>query len=588
MGLLAAAGIAALGAGVSAYGTAEAQSDQNRTNKAQAATQSAQSFNNYLAQRGISIQQIAAANPRLQTEWQRVNSSGQYQGGFDQWIYEHLRANPNDPAWEQINSGSAGAANVNLPNWASINGQPAEKALYDQLIGLSQSPTQLASAPESYASAANIASFLTANPQVRTDLTAYLTQGGDTRSVEQWLHDDALAGDQNFQGQLQRHAEASITAQRDTQPALTPDMQRLQGLSSGLSGQLLDGTILNERLTGLQPALDARTAAADLGFARNAEMRAGSEGVMTAQEAAAQATYAANVEKLASLLGIRTDAAQAIYDASTKGADEVYGAQLLTADAYGQSAEQAAARAIAQQNATRARQGFTGTSSGADLLRARTLYDALQQGALVRTGAGETLAKSKAGAGVGLATTTGQAQEADALAQLQAALGLADQLGTARVGNATRQAGILETDVKIGQENATFQNAMDKLNALLQGRSQQLAGINLPYELGSNSLNLQTQEAGSKYAEIDALLKRLQGFQTGQVQQPQVATPNISSVMNAAHGAGGAISAFGSAYGNDTGNQELLDAIKKLNSGGSGTKTPSFTGNMTDGYVVKY
>lgn len=749
------------------------------------------------AQQGANAAAATAADKKSQFDWD---------------AYLLTRGVINDGSPPGVMPTNPKYVNTSLPLGSTIDGLPSEQVLFNRALTLSKTPKELASDPSAYASADNISSFLSANPQVRTDLEKYLKDGGDTRTVEKWLSDDATQdATGNFSQQLQSFAASAIQAQRAaTTPTVAPGITALQPLSTGLATNLLDGSLLRDRLAALQPALDARTAAANLQTARNTEMRTGSTNILNSQltgltdvkgvretaandtytaqidslakllgvrqdqakaifdanvagskgilgsevtgagniqtasenaaksaydanidglanllgvrrdqaqaiydanvagsksvlstdlagvagiqgasETAAQGSYDANIAKLADVLGVRTDAAKAIYDASTKGNQDIYGAQLLSADVYGQSAEQAANRAIASQNANRARQGFSGTSSGADLLKARTLYGALQQGASARTAAGETLARGNANAGVGLATTQGQAQEQDALQKLQAALQLAQSMGlakvtgatgtatansadanrvssagtnlattqgqaseqdalqkllaavnlaqqqgaarvtgatsvanattndatrqaaagtglattqgaaaeqdalqqlqaalalyqqlgtartdaatgaaTAKTNDATRQATILDSDAGIAKENATFQNAMDKLNAILGGQQQQLAGINLPYELGGADLSLKTQETNAKYSELDALIKRLMAFSTPN-NPSSLTTAPVGSVINSGQVAGSALTSLAT-------NQSLLSALGKLG-GGSSVDTTNFT-----------
>lgn len=399
----------------------------------------------------------------------------------------------------------------------------------------------------------------------------------------------------------------------------------------------LSGTALNTDLSGIQSILDARKAGAgDILTAATT----GAGGVRDAANTAAQGIYDANVAKLADLLGVRKEAAQAIYDAAnqgaagvrdarTTGAKGIYDAESLQADSYGQTARQAVDRIMAQNAATRERQGFAGPSSGSQIVDARLLAGALQQGAGARAQAGVNFAGRLSDAGVGYATDTGtagtnratqigQSNEQDAAAKLNAAVSLAQSLGLAgtnyattlgtagntfattnanaseqnaiaqlqaKAADAQRRLGYLTSDADIAKANADLANATDALNAITANQNRQVSNVTLPYTLAGSDLALKGALTDQQYTDLDALLKRINSFATNPASGPALTTGTINSVLNGSQIAGGAISGIGSAIGNYSSNSSLTDLIKAINSSSNTGANTTAIANPT-GYVT--
>jgi hypothetical protein len=403
-----------------------------------------------------------------------------------------------------------------------------------------------------------------------------------------------------------------------------------------LEQQGLSGTLRDTELTELSKVLASRTAGA--GGIYDATVQ-GAGGVRDAATQAAQREHDVNVSKLAELLGVRREAAEQIYSATTRGATGVrdarttgargiYDAELLSADTYAQSNEQALARMLAQQQATRRRQGFGGGSSGSDLTRARTTADYIQKGAGARAQAGVGYAGriSDAGVGyatdvgradVGRATTVGQASEADSAAKLAAAVALARQIGatntnyaanvgnagvtragtlasageadaigrlTAQVDDARRRLGYLTSDADIATARAQEKNALDQLNALIADQNRRTGSIGLPFQLGGADLNLRQGAIDSQYADINALLRQLQAFSTTPASGPSITTPQPGSVLSPGQIVGGALSGLGSAIGTYGNNNDLMAAIAAFGRPNPAAPTaPTNTGNYLTG-----
>ena len=397
----------------------------------------------------------------------------------------------------------------------------------------------------------------------------------------------------------------------------------------------LSGILKNTELGELGRVLGARTGGAEEIYKATIS---GAAGVRDAGTAAANAEHAAAVDKLQALLGVRREAAEAIYAASVEGAtglktaretgaQGLYGAELTAADTYAESSQAALDRLLAQQSANRRRQGFGGGSSGSDLTQTRLTAEYLQKGAGARAGAGINLAgrMSEAGigyatdvgqAGVGKATTVGQANEANANARLQAAVQLARQLGQTNVGYATaagnagvgkattvasaveadaigrltaivddarRRMSYLTSDADIAVAKADEQNALDRLNALIADQNRRTGSVGLPFQLAGMDLDLKTDINDQKYAELDALLKRINQFGGGQEaggSTVTIATPG--AVTNTGQIIGAGLSGLGSAIGTYSQNQSYADLLKAI---GSASGSAGGAAGSSNGYA---
>lgn len=498
-----------VGGAVSANGAKKSQQQANATNERLADEKNAFDWNSYLLQRGI-------------------NAGGTAQPG-------------------EIPVGGT-AVNTSLPIWATINGQPAEQALLNKLFqtsglvaptgtgGLSAQPKLDASGV--LGSDAALQEYYNSNPAFAAEYNRHMgwiaqnSPGTDRRSPLQWLRDgirDDPTGAQALQSYVAQKNQAiddAIAAaqsegetQSESTTSLDPAYLDLQRKAYASVNDLFDGRYLDQQLAALAPILSARTQAAQ------------------------------------DIYGAQNDAATSLYDATKAGANSIYDADLLQADTYQQSAQQALTRILNQNSANRARQGFVGSGSGDALTRARLMADYTQQGAGVRAGAGQSLAQRIAGADRELA-------------------GLK---GGAGVTRATSLGG------------ANEQDAISRLALLTDDIGRRLSGVGLPGALANNDLSIRQANASGAYADIDALLSRLNGFKTSGTPSSLV-TPNIQPVINSGQVAGGAISSLASAFGSYANNQQLLGAINGLNkqpsptswssNGGGSLASPSSGANL--------
>lgn len=550
------------GASISASGTEEAQQLANQQAAANAAAQSSQAFSNYLSSRGINIQQLASSNPNVMAQFQASGS-----GNFNDFIYNYLNANPQDPLWAEIANPSAGQSqNTTLPAYAEINGQAAQPALAGAATGVfsdQQASTQAATAAAWAAQ--------------RPDLQANWNSSPGYQQAYGTFQNYVLA---DYQGNATPAQQAQINAQvtaaanplAPTAATLAPQVNS----ANQVVGNLLNGTTLAQQQAALEPAEQANaTAASDLALQQQQQQTAntginqaqlsgiaqllatntagaqgiygattaGAQGINTAtlqglanllgtqtagagavegatagaaggvqqaQIGAAQGISQADLQGIANLLGVSTQAAAQIFNASQAGAQGIYGSQLTQADTYAQSAQQALQQALAAQQADRMRQGFVGSSSGSNLERAQLMATALQSGAGARAQAGVNLQQALAQAGITQATSTGAAQQTSAQQQLQDAINLATATGAANTGYATN----------VGNAQITQAQAVAAAQAA-EAQGQLQSGVNLATMLGgAGTQQAQTLAQANEQASAAQLAANTQLAQANSLLLP--------------------------------------------------------------------
>jgi hypothetical protein len=549
---IAAAAISAIGSGVAANATKNAQNKANDTAAKQAADAQAAQWNQYLLSRGI------------------------------------------NPGMLGVPGAAGSAVNTILPLGANINGIPAEQLILQNLFGRSG---LVPAAPEEFTSDANIEAFLQANPDVLQQITDNMAGSDDTRSPAQWLKDhvsqtEAQAGGGTFTDSLKNFA------QQAAQQAATGGAGNIpQGVTDANAAALAsinkvyNGGFLEDELNALKGITDARTALANTGYARNAELRGGIDDVLKTRLGAAQDILGTQLGGLDAVLGSRRGAANDILGTELSalanlrgvgeaGAQGIYGAELTGADTYENAVKQAVSRSLEQNKASRALRGFSGDSSGDALLRARTLAGGYQQagGARAQAGinlqkllsdvrrqeaAGQLTSRSKS------ATSLGDASVQDALARLAANTGFATTKGSANELASLGRAGILDSDVERAIAGANLQNAGDNATLIGSNITRQLGSTGLANSLFGQQLNLQNQAAGAKYADINALLGPLGFLRQQQPATPGVIQPNIQPTINSGQIFGSGLSAVGSSLSNYFNNKSLIDALNKGNGQGN-------------------
>lgn len=498
--ILAAGGMGLAGSLISGLGTASAQRAANRTNAQIAQNAQDAQWQQYLLQRGINpgisgipgTTDLTARYPELQAEYQRVQRMGDRRS-FDQWLQDHIAANPNSYIAQEFAAGGGNVANTNLPLWATINGAPAEQALFNTIIARGGIGQQIdLSNPANYTNQRTTAAFLAANPTVAAELETMLQASGDTRGAAQWLADHVReTGDENFTGQLRAFAESqnAAAAQQQAQASDIPaEYRAIIDQSRNAIGRIYDGGYLQEELDALSPALAARLRLGEIAAQRNEELRG-----------------------------------------KTKG---IYDAELLQADTYGDAALQAVNRVLAQQGARNAVRGFSGGSSGDDLLAARTLAPAIQAGAGARAAAGTNYT--------------------------------------------TRLAQILDADAARVTADAEIQNALDRLRLTSGDIDRRLSNVGRAGELYGQEIGLKNLTYDQQFRDIDATLRRIGALNTGgQVTPPAPVIPQVGSVVNAGQIAGSLLSNAGSMGMDYFTNKSLIDALNKQGVGAAPVATPA-------------
>jgi len=388
-----------------------------------------------------------------------------------------------------------GYVNTQLPLWATIGGQPAEQSLFNSIIATGLGGAINTNDPNSFASINQVKEYLAANPEDAAGIQAMLTETGDARDPAQWLHDHVLAsatnegGENNFTPKLKAFAEKTNAANGNAS-AIPTEWQSLLDASRNAVGNIYNGQYLDSELSALAPALEARLRLGDLAMQRNTELR---------------------------------DKTKSIYDAD-----------LLRADTYSQAAMEAVNRAMAEQGAKRALQGYSGGSSMDDLTRARTLATGYQQGAGARAQAG--------------------------------------------VDYATRLASILDADAAQVGENARVQNALDRLSLITSDNNRRIGNVGTAGSLYSQQVSLENLANDQKFRDLDATLKRLGSLNTGGAVQPaSYVAPQVSPVLTSGQIAGSAISSLAGMGMDYFSNQALIKALNGSSAmkGGLMSTTPA-------------
>jgi hypothetical protein len=494
-------GAAAIGGAISLGGsliagnaTKKAQQAANTANAKIASDTNAQNWNQYLLQRGV--------NP----------------GGI---------------------AGVSGS-NVNtvLPLGFTLGGQPAEQAIFDQIMKAGQGAAQFDD-PNYTFSDENISSFFEAHPEVQSDLSTMLSESGDKRSVPQWLRDNAAAGDTNFTNQLKQHSNiAKDTYTQSLQ--LPPQYQKLLQYGPETLDALYGGEYLRNQ-QGYQGQInDARTALAGTVQQRINELRTKYGELNQGQ--------LSDIDKI---LAARTQGSQGIYDAT-----------LTQADTYANAVKQATADELQRQQAQRALQGFIGEGSGDALMRARTL-----------AGGYQAAAGARAQAGVDQAGRLYGINDADATSRFGVNSEYMKALTT-----------FLDADARAAEGQANLENQTDNASVYSNDVATRLANLGVGGQLVTQRQGIESAQAAKPYEGINQMLSALNFFRNTP-STPGTVSPTYSQPINSGQIAGGAISSVGTGLANYYQNKSLTDAIKGLGNTGSSTGyyTPGgYTGVQTD------
>jgi hypothetical protein len=482
-------GVASIGGSLlQADATRDAQKAANLANERAAARASTDNFTNYLISRGINpgLSGIpgtsAALEPfmaDLQAEFNRVKSTGLDKRTFQQWLSDFLRENPSsEPARALENT----SVNTTLPLGFTINEKPAEKTLYETLIGLSpqfNDPTNISV----FAGRENVERFLAANPNDAAEIAAMLAENGDPRSPVEWTMAhirETEKGNGEFSTLLREFATGENAAIIE-RAAVPEGISNLQDQAETFAGGLFDGSALERELAALLPVEEARLALAEIERDRLIEQRERSadilntesagledllrtrlggadeimgaerdaagrllgartstaEGLFGARNLTAEELFAAEELAARDLFGVRGTAAERQFDSLESGARGIYDADLNAAAIYDEATQLAVQDAIGRLDAQRARQGFAGGGSGDDLMRARVLAEGFNKSAGQRGEAGQSLAQRLAAAGAGRATDLGFADVEQSMSLGNSGVSRAGLLGDSRIGRAT-------------------------------------------------------------------------------------------------------------------------------------------------------
>lgn len=423
----------------------------------------------------------------------------------------------------------AGNVNTVLPIGFTINGAPAEQALMNRIFSVGNTGAKY-DEPGYATSGTNINSFLAANPQVRTDLEKMLdpANGGDGRTVEQWLHDDAEAGDPNFLQQLTNHANASkqVAVQQQQSVTLPPQYQKLLDYGPQTLDQLYGGGFLAQQQAAQGGINDARLKLAG-----------------TVQQGIDEQRL-----KFGDLNAGQLSGLDRILSTNTAGSKGIYDASMLSADTYANAVKQATSDELQRQMAQRAIKGFTGEGSGDNLLRARTLAAGYQAAGGARAAAGVDQAKRLYDIG-----------NTDATGRFNVNSDYLKALST-----------LLNSNGTAANASALLQNNTDNAAIINNDLSTRLGTMGQAGQLVTQKLGIDQQLAGAQYNDINALLQSLGFFKQNQPATPGTTAPTYQTPVNNGQIIGAGISAGASGLSNYYQNQSLINALKGVGSNSGG------------------
>lgn len=350
------------------------------------------------------------SEPAFANEYARIRANGEQRSAAE-WMYDHITASPGDMekfrAMAESPTTAAGTEaapvtttmpleqdllNTALPGLLSdVEGDAARRALAAQLAGQATGATQQA-------------------------ISALSPEENAARLLAEYAQADATGG---------RIAESAATSAADQLKALQASIAAMQG---NLTGDLAArAAALQQQIATLTANLDTLDASQKATLATQiAANQQNLEQQITAQRTAL-------TEQMNALRGAadaqsqaRAAALQQEVDALTAAQAPLAKARLDSAGALATAVNQGLQSTADQLTATRAKQGYLGSSSFDDAALARASIDARQKAAQAMGGARELNAQDLASIGVHGATE---------------GRSIADQLAAARAGIATEEAG---------------------------------------------------------------------------------------------------------------------------------------------------
>lgn len=407
-----------------------------------------------------------------------------------------------------------------------------------------------------------MAQFLTDNPDVQAEFDRQRAAGWTKgMGFDQWLQ-AAVAASPELAARMSKYTVNTILpawAKLDGKMAEQGIYDRLidasgqpvaelpQSVKDMIAGSyktgqgIYNGDTLSTELNALDPVLQSRTELAALEEARNRELRAKYGDINTTELAGLKDIY-----------DTRTGGADAIYNTAVSGLKGIYDTEMTNADIYGQSSLQALNKALSQQEAERARQGFVGGGSGNALLKARTLAEGYNKGA-----------EARGTAALNLSTGEAQAGNSNALRLDQIGTEYAAGKANANLSNVQRLAQILDTDAARAKIAAKLQNNTDTYNVKQNDVNRRLANVGLAGQLYGQEAQIKSLQDSLRYQPTVNLFNALSTVAPRTAAPSyQYVMPNITPVISGGQIAGGALSALGQSLGSYYSNKSLMDALK--------------------------
>lgn len=481
-------GGALVGGLIQGNATKKAQQAQNNANAKIASDTNAQNWNQYLLQRGVNPGGLSGIN-----------------GDF---------------------------VNTVLPLGFTMGGQPAEKAIFDQIMAIGgggQAPAKMAGMSPDQMSDQQLQTYFDTDPGFAAEYERNRSgsQGTDNRSPVEWMRGflreqpEGLAGFQQYTQDLDAKNQAAYESGQ-SKYELPEQYKKLLQYGPETLDKLYGGQFFNDQMGYQGKINDARTALAGTVQQRINESRQKYGELNQGQ--------LADIDKI---LAARTTGSQGIYDA-----------ELTQADTYANAVKQATNDELQRQQAKRAMQGFIGEGSGDALMRARTLAGGYQASAGARAQAG-----------------TNQATRL---------YGINDSDATSRFGvnseylKALTQ--FLDADARAAEGQAGLQNAQDNASVYSTDMTNRLNYMNAPGQLTSQWQGIEQAQAQLPYAGINSMLSALNFFRNTP-STPGTVAPSYTQPLGSGQIAGGAITGAASGLADYYKNQQLISAINGMGGG---------------------
>jgi len=454
-----------------------------------------------------------------------------------------------------VPGGAGSAVNTVLPLGFTAYGQGLEQVLLNRILGISPSMSPGNVSPQMSLSDDAVAqAYFDSDPGFAAEYNRHMAwsdanrpPGEDDRTPVQWLRDH-LAANPDSMGDFQTFVTNTYGGGGTTGGGgggttsteswvLPPQYQRLLDYGPQTLDALYQGQFLAQQQAKQDEINAARSQLAGTEQMKIDELRKKYGELNQGQ-----------LSDLDRILQTRTTGSQGIYDAA-----------MLQADTFANAAKQATENELQRQSAQRALAGFVGSGSGDALMRARTLAQGYQQASGARAQAGVEQANRLYGI-----------NEADATGRF----GVNSEYLKALTG-------FLDSNARAAEASALLQNTTDNAALFSNDVQTRLANLNAGGGLAQTKLQLDQLAAQAPYNDINALLGTLQFFRQNQPGTPGYTAAQYEQPISGGQIAGSALGSLGQGLSSYYQNNQLINAIKGLNTGGGTNVNPLGNSNTS-------